>query len=179
VRECSALGFSTVLQAGAEDRWIWQLHLSKMYSVSTTYQFLSAVRDVPIGNYDILWYKVVPLKVNIFVSQLLLNRIPTKNNLFRRGVTQHNDLPCTGGCDMDEDVDHLLFQCGFYGSFCLISLWLGCDSVIPSTLTNHFWYFTSIPSFSKNIREYIRVIWFNCVDYLKRKKQAYISKYRG
>jgi len=106
---------------------------------------------------------VVPLKVNIFVWRLL-NRILTKENLFRREVTQHNDLRCSSGCDMDKDVDHLFFQCGFCGRFwSLIYLWLSFDSVIPGTLAYHFWYFTSIASFSKNIWKYILIIWFSYV----------------
>jgi hypothetical protein len=83
---------------------------------------------------------------------------------FRIGVTQHNDLRCISRCDMDEDVDHLSFQCGFYGRFWyLLSLWLGFDSAIPGTLTYHFWYFTFIVGFSKNIWGYILIIWFSCV----------------
>jgi len=65
-----------------ENRWVWQLHLAKSYTVSNVYQFLTSENDgnLPIDAHK-LWIKVVHLKVNIFVWRLFFNRIHTKFNL--------------------------------------------------------------------------------------------------
>jgi len=33
----------------------------------------------------VLWLKMVPLKINLFAKRLLLNRVPTKDNLSPKG----------------------------------------------------------------------------------------------
>jgi len=55
------------------------------------------------------------LKVSLFVCRLLLNRIPTKNNLHMRGVNNNNDQTYARKCDMNEDKDPLFVRCGFFG----------------------------------------------------------------
>jgi hypothetical protein len=61
------------------------------------------------------WLKVVPLKVNLFVWRLLLNRIPSKDNLMRRNVVPLDDCYCIGGCVVIEDKNHLFVQCDVFG----------------------------------------------------------------
>lgn len=84
MKECSQLLNYIVLQVGVVDRWVWRLNSSTNYSVSSTYQFLATTtHDILVESSNNLWTKTVPLKVNIFVWRLRLNRIPTKDNLLR------------------------------------------------------------------------------------------------
>lgn len=75
---------------------------------------------------------MIPLKINIFVWRLLLNRVPTKDNLVRRQTLAQKDQYCSIGCGFVEDRDHLFVKRGFYGRiWFLVSSWLGF-----STTTN-------------------------------------------
>jgi len=56
-----------------------------------------------------LWLKAVPLKVNLFVWRLVMNRHPTKDNLYKRDAIDASQLTCAALCDELEDIDHLFF----------------------------------------------------------------------
>ena len=71
-----------VLQVGMADRF-WKLHSSQRYTVKVIYNNLIAIDVVGHEGFKhALWLKQVPLKVNIFIWRLFLNRLPTKMNLF-------------------------------------------------------------------------------------------------
>ncbi|GAU41584.1 hypothetical protein TSUD_271930 [Trifolium subterraneum] len=73
------------LQVDEVDRWVWKLHSSQSYSVKSAYSYLSASETIISDSFDrFLWLKSVPLKVNIFVWRLFLNRLPIKDNLQKR-----------------------------------------------------------------------------------------------
>lgn len=68
-----------------EDHWVWTLHPSSCYTISSAYKNLSQVDFVNNqANSQCLCLKSVPLKVSIFFGRLLLNHIATKENLARR-----------------------------------------------------------------------------------------------
>jgi len=78
------------------------------------------------GIYDAAWLKQVPLKVSIFVCQLLCNRLPTKDNLCRMQALLHDDIYCIGGCSSMESICHILIRCDIFGSvWYRIYRWLG------------------------------------------------------
>jgi len=58
---------------------------------------------------QVLWHKQIPLKVNIFILHLFLNRLATKMNLFRRNILDYNDSLCTATCGIVEDQHYLFF----------------------------------------------------------------------
>ena len=90
--ECSSLLCDIVLQVSTPDRWRWVLDPIGGYCVKGTYQYLTLpTPPVEIGLYDAAWLKQVPLKVSVFVWRLLHNRLPTKDNLLRRGAVHHDD----------------------------------------------------------------------------------------
>lgn len=62
--------------------------------------------DNHVANSIMLWLNAAPLKVNNFEWSLFLNRIPTKDNLFKRGVILDEDQQCMGGCGSNEDAAH-------------------------------------------------------------------------
>jgi len=69
-------------QVDRVDKWIWKLHATNYYTVSSAYCFLTELehdRHQQLNNNNFLWLKVVPLKVLIFAWRLFLDRIPTRD----------------------------------------------------------------------------------------------------
>jgi len=115
--ECASLLSNVFLQVEVVDRWVWKLHSSDRYTVKSAYNKLTAA-DVDFGEgfNHVFWIKTISLKVNIFIWCLLLNRMPTKDNLFGRHILSTNDIYCSAACGCIEDRDHLFFQCSVYRS---------------------------------------------------------------
>jgi len=87
--------------------------------------------------------------VNLFTCWLLLNRIPTKDNLFKRGELHSNDQQCIRGCGMFEDVDHLCVMCESFGRiWYLITKWLGFVTITSGNIVDHRILFECIRGFS-------------------------------
>jgi hypothetical protein len=53
---------------------------------------------------DLIWNKIVLLKVSLFSWIMLHKRLPTKDNLIHHGVFLSNGVHCSGGCGIDKDV---------------------------------------------------------------------------
>lgn len=113
MRECVELLYSVILQGAKEDRWIWRFHSSNRYTVRQrlSYHILSDAIGHDL-NYNghrnfihILWLKVVPLKVYLFVWCSLFNQVSTRENVVHQ--------QCIGGCGYNEDMDHLFVTCAF------------------------------------------------------------------
>jgi hypothetical protein len=107
--------------------------------IDLAYSFLTASdTNLNEGFDSFLWLKAVPLKVNLFVWRLFLNRLPTKDNLFRRGAIEAAQLSCAALCGELEDRDHLFFWCDVYERiWLLISKWLGFESAFNATTCTH------------------------------------------
>lgn len=60
--------------------------------------------------YKLLWNNVVPLKVSAFAWNAIQNRMPTKQNLLKRGVNgiTATQSQCTLCGDQTEDKNHVL-----------------------------------------------------------------------
>lgn len=88
---------------------------SEIYSVNDTYKLLTQdVSGAWINLLDVkdsVWSKVVLLKVSVFACKLLQNRLPTKDNLFKRGGLTFTYLACVGECHTKERFIHLFFEC--------------------------------------------------------------------
>jgi hypothetical protein len=163
VLECVERVSSCILQVGMVDRWVWKLHTSQCYTVKSAYSFLTASdTNLNEGFDSFLWLKAVPLKVNLFVWRLFLNRLPTKDNLFRRGAIDAAQLSCAALCGDLEDRDHLFFRCGVYGRiWLLISKWLGFESAFNATPSTHAYQFCGLGDFSKNSRTVFAILWIS------------------
>jgi hypothetical protein len=170
--ECVRL--SCVLQVGTIDRWVWKLHVSQCYTLKSAYYYLTAIDTNLNDGFDsFLWLKAVLLKVNIFIWRLFLNRLPTKENLLRRGVIEATQLPCVALCGESEDINHLFFRCDVYGRLWnLVSKWLGFVSVLHGNTLNHDHQFRGLGCFSKNSRNTFTVIWIlGTFFYMERSQQ--------
>ncbi|GAU19616.1 hypothetical protein TSUD_383110 [Trifolium subterraneum] len=149
------------LQTGVPDSWVWQLHNSGCYSVKSAYSYLTASEVRLNENFDkFLWLRSVPLKVNIFVWRLFLDRLPTKSNLLRRGSLGAENVYCSTMCGTTEDLNHLFFQCDVYSRLWLMILqWLGVFTALQGELNAHSIQFSGLGSNQKTSFIGLTVIW--------------------
>jgi hypothetical protein len=86
------------LHVNKYERWLLTLETSQAFSVRSVYKFLTAQPhvDSPVAIAS-LWHKDIPLKVGLFAWRLFRDRLPTKDNLLRRGVINHAFRVCETG----------------------------------------------------------------------------------
>ncbi|GAU47519.1 hypothetical protein TSUD_138910 [Trifolium subterraneum] len=161
VAQCVGVLANFVLQGDATDRWVWNLHPLQSYSVRSAYSYLTASDGSSMEDFaSFLWVKSVPLKVNIFIWRLFLNRLPTKDNLLRRGVIEVHQELCSTNCGKAEDVVHLFIQCDVYSQvWHLVLNWLGLSTALHVSLGGHAEQFAGVGGNSKTSRNLFTIIW--------------------
>lgn len=98
-----------VILSGQRDRWCWCIEGSGEFSVASARKFIDS-KILVTDQSSTRWNKLVPIKVNVFMWRLGLNKVPTTDNLDKRGIDVHF-LLCPI-CELKvESVDHLFFVC--------------------------------------------------------------------
>jgi len=111
-----------------------------------------------------IWHKDVPLKVVVFAWRLFRDRLPTKDNLLRRGVITHDCRMCVAGCDCVESSSHLFLHCNIFGSvWHLIYSWIGVLVTNPFYVPDHFHQFGFSGGIGKKRRSILQIIWYATV----------------
>ena len=91
------------------DTWIWSLSMDGSFTVRETRQYIDDI-ILPSLDTPTRWCKSLPIKVNIFMWRAMLDRLPHRLNLSRKGL----DLQtiCCPVCNFNvESTDHILFSC--------------------------------------------------------------------
>jgi len=92
-----------------EDKWAWMGDSSGEFSVASARSMIDKGTLI-VGNAPTRWISHVPIKVNVFLWKLCLDKLPTRWNLSRRGM----DIPtirCVICGDMNETGDHIVMCC--------------------------------------------------------------------
>jgi len=160
--ELTLLLQNVILQVDRVDCWLWHLESSHVFSVRSVYNFMTLQPPVdPTVEVSSLWHKDVPLKVVLCAWRLSRDRLPTKDNLLRRGVIDNDSRLCVSGCGFMEISSNLFLHCYHFGSvWCLIYRWIGVSMVSPLQVAHHFHLFSFLAGASKARRSFIQVIWF-------------------
>ncbi|KAJ9544963.1 hypothetical protein OSB04_024670 [Centaurea solstitialis] len=104
------INISTHLKLNNDDgRWVWDLDHSKSYMVRLLRTLIDGI-NLPIAEMETEWIRWLPAKVNIQLWRVLLNRLPTRDNLQNRGMVLNSDL-CPLCLCTTENLDHLLSTC--------------------------------------------------------------------
>jgi hypothetical protein len=153
------------LQDSAPDRWRWLLDTVAGYSVKGTYQYITtSVNSIERGRFDAVWQRQVPLKVSVFTWRLLRQRLPTRDNLLRRGIIYQDGTFCIGGCGCAETAAHLILQCEVFGSvWHYVYRWVGISFIAPATIGDHFQQFGQLAGLSRSTHSFMTLIWHACV----------------
>jgi hypothetical protein len=100
-----------------EDRWRWKVDSEVGLTAKSTYQTFFLLHRQE-GEHSLLqqycfnniWKSVASSKVVAFTWQLLLDRIPTKNNLILRGIAYDSGTVCPLCNGYNESSIHLFFH---------------------------------------------------------------------
>ncbi|GJS49170.1 RNA-directed DNA polymerase, eukaryota [Tanacetum coccineum] len=99
----------TVKLVPMEDRWVWNLENSGLFTVSSLRKKIDAKRLARVAEAT-RWIKFVPIKVNVLAWKVMIDALPTRLNISRRGIGIPS-LSCPI-CDCGvESTDHLFFRC--------------------------------------------------------------------
>jgi hypothetical protein len=139
------------VQRDASDMWLWLGDGKEGFSVNSAYILLeSAVQNTrrlePVEDFVFkrLWKGAAPSKVRAFALQLLLDRIQTKDNLFKRRLIQPDQLRCVMCNQNLESAKHLFLHCAVAGKVWFeINKWLGFYLVTPPNLFISFALWTT------------------------------------
>ncbi|RHN56578.1 putative reverse transcriptase zinc-binding domain-containing protein [Medicago truncatula] len=153
------------LQVAKVDKWLWTLESSGVFTVRSAYNYLTLQPPLVLSvDACFLWHRDIPLKVVLFAWRLFRDRLPTKDNLFRRGVINQTSRLCVAGCGSLETSNHLFLHCNFFGSvWHFIHRWLGLSVASPFQVSDHFNQFSLGGGFTKAHRSILQVIWYAVV----------------
>ena len=153
---------SCALKKGVRDEYRWRFCKDSMYTVSSGYALLQG--GLPAGEtyvFDVLWGCNIPSNIAAFGWRLLLDRLPIKDNLCKRGIIQPGQETLCPLCGIAvETLDHLMIGCTkvqHVWNSC--ACWLGIEVVRPATvrdsLTQH-----DCMCFNKEQNRAWRTVWF-------------------
>ncbi|GLT47053.1 hypothetical protein SLA2020_207750 [Shorea laevis] len=130
--------------------FIWR-HCALGYSAKKAYTFLDDSNPcLDESYYKLIWNQYVPSKVSVFIWRLLLNRLPSKDNLILRGVKDLSNSNCVlCGAEM-EDINHLFAKCRkvqlLWSKICF---WWGFSFVPPDNASLLILQLCSLPDSNK------------------------------
>ncbi|GKV48319.1 hypothetical protein SLEP1_g55143 [Rubroshorea leprosula] len=99
---------------GDLDSWEWSHDKGGQYSTKTVYSLLTweQVELKEEKTYKRIWNPILPSKISAFNWQLVLDKIPTKANLIRRGIIKDvTETKCALCNEEEENATHLFLKC--------------------------------------------------------------------
>jgi len=95
--------------------------------------------------------------------------LPSKTNLFCRGIITSEAQLCVFGCGQQESETHLFLSCQFFGHlWLLVRNWLDVYSVDLSNIVDHFYQFGTSSNYGKSRCSLMHLIWFACSWVLRK-----------
>ncbi|GJY98267.1 RNA-directed DNA polymerase, eukaryota, reverse transcriptase zinc-binding domain protein [Tanacetum coccineum] len=98
-----------VVLSDQNDSWNWSLNVNKSFSVASARSLIYS-HILEVSPTATRWNTSIPIKVNIFLWRLLLNKLPSRVNLDRRGIDVPSIL-CPIFHEDVETVNHTFFTC--------------------------------------------------------------------
>jgi hypothetical protein len=149
----------------ADDRWVWGPAIDEGFSVKSLYDYLDSSLSIreqcsveESFAFRYIWKSGVPSKVSALAWQLILNRIPTKDNLYHRGVLSIDEALCPWCSRGIESSCHLFLHCHFPTAvWNALTRWLGVVILIPPNLLLAYVTFATHGSNAKRKKGYSMV----------------------
>jgi hypothetical protein len=129
-----------------EDIWVWCEDRAEGFSVKSCYFLLlrnfreqRTLDPCTMSVFSKIWNFGIPSKISAFAWQLLLDRIPTKENLHKRGIIQQHQSGCIFCNHSMESSLHLFLHCDLaIKVWYEIMFWLGVVIIAPSNIASAF-----------------------------------------
>lgn len=91
------------------DSWVWTANANGFFTVSSLRKIIEN-STLGVGEKETVWNSLIPSKVNILMWRIMLDRIPTRDNLRKREIDIDSVLCPVCGKDI-ETSRHLMFEC--------------------------------------------------------------------
>ncbi|KAK7243062.1 hypothetical protein RIF29_37846 [Crotalaria pallida] len=138
--ELNCLLDNVALKQDIANRWTWKASPDGAYSVKTAYKTIQIQHQEGYNSLlKVIWMANAPLKSKAFGWRILINKIPTKMNMIRRGIELSTDQRLCALCkEQDESTNHLFFACKItYAVWQKIYNWCGFSSVLQNDGATH------------------------------------------
>ncbi|GJX36639.1 RNA-directed DNA polymerase, eukaryota, reverse transcriptase zinc-binding domain protein [Tanacetum coccineum] len=135
--EALKAAIGNVFLTDQSDTWQWTLNVAAGYSVAPA-RVLVDDTVLEVGLVATRWNRHIPIKVNVFLWRLNLNKLPYRVNLDRKGI-EVGSLLCPT-CQLDvETVNHIFFICEMAKDlWSLLAKWWELDIPIWANISD--WY---------------------------------------
>ncbi|GJS38524.1 RNA-directed DNA polymerase, eukaryota, reverse transcriptase zinc-binding domain protein [Tanacetum coccineum] len=125
----------------------WSLDASEGFLVASVHSLVDS-HILDTDNEATRWNRNIPIKVNVFLWRLKLNKLPYRVNLDRRGI-EVGSILCPSCLDDFETVNHSFFNCGMAKDlWSLLAKWWELDILVCDNISE--WYdwqgFFHVPS---------------------------------
>ncbi|XP_057794715.1 uncharacterized protein LOC131010998 [Salvia miltiorrhiza] len=163
--------------AGTADKWIWTASADGRYTTKSAYQIINQVTsESPTLGVDIkllnsVWRAKTPQKTSATAWRLLLNRLPTCDNLLRMKILENEDEATCGEChSRGESANHVFLQCSKAEMvWNEIQQWMGFYMARPARIQDFFGMFSSFQN-DKKIKSLLLLTWV-CTIWILWKKR--------
>ncbi|GJV02489.1 RNA-directed DNA polymerase, eukaryota, reverse transcriptase zinc-binding domain protein [Tanacetum coccineum] len=137
-----------VVLSDQHDTWIWSLDGADGFSVASVRQLVDS-HILVVDQFATRWNRCVPIKINVFMWRLLLNKLPSRVNLDRRGIDVGSIL-CPICQDDVESVYHLFFSCEMAKDLWdLLAKWWELDIPVCANISEWYSWLDSLHASSK------------------------------
>ncbi|GKC03638.1 RNA-directed DNA polymerase, eukaryota, reverse transcriptase zinc-binding domain protein [Tanacetum coccineum] len=146
-----------VVLSDQNDSWMWTLNASTGFTVASTRSLIDA-NSLVVDSNTTRWNRSVPIKINIFLWRLALNKLPTRVNLDRKGIDIDSTL-CPICFEDVETINHIFFSCEMAKDlWALLARWCELDILFCSDFLQWSSWLDSLhlPSKAKNFLEVVR-----------------------
>ena len=130
---------TTIFSKEEKDTQVWGNDEKGCFTVNVAYECLAKHERGPhLDVYDILWKSKAFPSVLTTTWRVLMDRIPTRECLSRRGVTM-NSILCALCQTMNESCQHLFLECRYATSvWAMCYRWMSILFVQHNDLKTHF-----------------------------------------
>jgi hypothetical protein len=152
------------------DVWKWSINPEEGFTVKSAYDLLvdygetTTFSDYELKMFSKIWESPAPPKIVVLSWQLFHNRLPTKENLVRRGVLElEAGSNCVWCVANSESATHLFVHCDFvHRVWYEVFKWLGVEIVMPPSIMTLFDCFCETVRNKKKKRGF-RLVWHTMV----------------
>ncbi|GKC96748.1 RNA-directed DNA polymerase, eukaryota, reverse transcriptase zinc-binding domain protein [Tanacetum coccineum] len=132
-----------VVLSDDRDSWKWSLNASVGFSVASVRSLVDD-HTLDVDTHATKWNRCIPIKVNVFLWRLMLNKIPSRVNLDRKGIDVGSVL-CPICQDDVETVNHVLFSCDMAKDlWALLARWWNLDIPVFDNILDWFEWLSSL-----------------------------------